>query len=241
MGEKMYRKNKIVGVVAAFFFSGSSLVAIPLASAETTATSSVISTQELCTWFVDDLPSEVALSNADAEAEYEGVDFEVSENPDASLKVYVSGNLDTGTFDANTECTWYNTDAIDGIEITLAVATDAVTSTPDNSLGFDLTDSPYEITQTQLTCQNKADVGEWSTNNQVLSQGAINSPLATLLQEATSKVLADAQSPSDKCSLDLTFALTIPGEMTPSSPGAAYTFNLPTVTWTVNTLPLETP
>jgi hypothetical protein len=238
MGEKMYRKNKIVGVVAAFFFSGSSLVAIPLASAETTtATSSVISTQELCTWFVDDLPSTVTLSNVDPDAEYEGVDFEVSETPVASLKVYVSGNLDTGTFDANTECTWYNTDAIDGIEITLAVSTNDVTSTPDSSLDFSLSDNPYEISQTQLTCENRT-AGDWSTNDQSLYFAALNSPLATLAQADTSKVLADAESPSDKCSLDLTFALTIPGDMTPESPGVAYTFTLPTVTWTVNTLPL---
>jgi len=234
----MFQKNKIVGVVAAFFFSGSSLVAIPLASAETTESSSVISTQELCTWYVDDLPATVSLSNADPDAEYEGVDFVVSEIPAAPLKVYVSGNLDSGTFDSNTECTWYNTLAIDGIEISLAVSSDAVTSTPDASLSFDLSDSPYGITQSQLTCENKSASGEWSTNNQTLYNSAVNAPLATLAQADTSKVLADSQSPSDRCSLDLTFELTIPGDMTPLSAGAPYTFNLPNVTWTVNPLPL---
>jgi hypothetical protein len=158
----MFKKNGIVGVVAAFFLSGSSLVAIPLANAETTmSTSSVISTQELCTWFVDDLPTTVTLSNVDEGAEYEGEDFEVSENPVESLKVYVSGNLDTGTFDANTECTWYNTEAIDGIEISLAVSTNDVTSTPDSSLDFLLSDKPYGISQTQLTCENKSATGAW--------------------------------------------------------------------------------
>lgn len=234
----MFKKNRIVRVVAAFFLSGSSLVAIPLANAELMNTSSVISTQELCTWFVDDLPTTVTLSNVDPDAEYEGVDFEVSENPDASLKVYVSGNLDTGTFDANTECTWYNTDAIDGIEITLTVSSDDVASTPDSSLDFSLADNPYGISQTQLTCENKSVTGEWSTNNQSLYSGAVNSPLATLAQADTSKVLADAQDPSDRCSLDLTFELTIPGDMTPASPGEGYTFDLPAVTWTVSPLPL---
>jgi hypothetical protein len=234
----MFKKNRIVGVVAAFFLSGSSLVAIPLANADLMNTSSVISTQELCTWFVDDLPTTVTLSNADDEAEYEGEDFEVSENPDAPLKVYVSGNLDSGTFDANTECTWYNTDAIDGIEITLAVSSDDVASTPDSSLDFLLSDNPYGITQEQLTCENKSATGAWSSNNQSLYTTASNSPLATLAQADTSKVLADGQSPSDRCSLDLTFELTIPGDMTPSSPGEAYTFTLPSVTWTVATLPL---
>lgn len=234
----MFKKNRIVGVVAAFFFSGSSLVAIPLANADTMNTSSVISTQELCTWYVDDLPTTVLLSNADPDAEYEGVDFTVTQSPVEPLKVYVSGNKDLGNFDSNTECTWYNTDAIDGIEITLAVSSNDVASSPDGSLDFLLSDNPYEISQSQITCQNKSASGEWSSNNQSLYNGAVNSPLATLAQADTSKVLADAQSPSDRCSLSLTFELTVPGDMTPAEPGDPYTFTLPAVTWTVSPLPL---
>jgi len=234
----MFKKNRIVGVVAAFFFSGSSLVAIPLANADTMNTSSVISTQELCTWYVDDLPTTVTLSNADEDAEYEGLDFTVTQSPVEPLKVYVSGNKGYGDFDSNTECTWYNTDAIDGIEITLAVSSNDVASGPDGSLDFLLSDNPYEISQSQLTCENKSAEGAWSSNDQSLYNLAVNSPLATLAQADTSKVLADAASPSDKCSLSLTFELTVPGDMTPASPGDSYTFNLPAVTWTVATLPL---
>ena len=234
----MFTKNRIVGAIAGLFLCGSSLAVIPLANAETTASTSVISTQELCTWFVDDLPTSVELTNAEAGAEYEGLDFEVSNAPTDNLKVFVSGNLDLGSFAENTGCTWYDTLAIDGIQIDLSVASDDVTSAPDSSLDFSLDTNPYLLSHNQGTCENKKVSGEWSTNDQELQTGASNSPLAQLLQEATSKVLTDNEAVSDRCDLALEFSLTVPGDMTPDSPGAAYTFTLPTVTWTIQTLPL---
>lgn len=238
-------RKSYVKVGAALLFV-SSLVTIQPTMAETTTTSttSVLTTQERCTWYVDDVPSTVSLANTDPTLKYEGVDYAVSSNPAATVKVYVSGNGGAGSFDSNTECTWYKTSEIDGIQLDLSVSADKVVSsrgaTADDSLGFYLTDSPYSISHTRGTCENKADplTTAWQTNDQTLFNTSINLSLATLPQADTSKVLAEGASPSDRCELNLTYSLTVPGDNIPSVPGANYTFTLPTVTWTVTTLPI---
>ena len=238
-------KKTYVKVGAALLFVSSLVTIQPtMADATTTTTTSVLTTQERCTWYVDDVPSTVSLANTDPSLKYEGVDFDVSSNPAETVKVYVSGNLGDGSFASNTECTWYKTSEIDGIQLDLSVSADAVVSsrggTADNSLGFDLVDSPYNITHTRGTCENKADplTTAWETSDQTLYNTSINPSLATLPQGDTSKVLAASASPSDRCELDLTYSLTVPGDNIPSVPGANYTFTLPTVTWTVTTLPI---
>ena len=237
-------RKSYVKIGAALLFVSSLVTIQPTMADTTTSTTSVLTTQERCTWYVDDIPGTVSLANADPTLKYEGVDYEVESNPAATVKVYVSGNGGEGTFESNTECTWYKTSEIDGIQLDLSVAADEVVSsrggTPDNSLGFDLADSPYNITHTRGTCENKADAltTAWQTSDQTLFNTSINTSLATLPQADTSKVLAAGASPSDRCELDLTYSLTVPGDNIPAVPGANYTFTLPTVTWTVTTLPI---
>ena len=201
--------------------------------------SSTIGTQEECTWFLEGVPSTVTLEGPAGEV-YEGDDFTVTATDPASLgtkaALYVSGNLGTGTFGANTKCTWYDDALIEGIaiDLTTPAGADTVTSSPDSSLDFAFDSSnPYTLDQNQEECVTAKVGGIWSTNDQTLYDGALNSSLFKILSTDVSKKHVASSANADRCQLTITYSLTIPGNMKPTLPGTDYSFTIPTVTWGV--------
>jgi hypothetical protein len=234
-------------LVAGLAFTSS---AISSAVSPTTTGGSIVTSQNACVWWYEDFPTNISLSAGEG-VKYEGLDLELTDNNEPSIKLYISGNSvegepPAGNYDSNTECTWYRTSMIEGIEVLVDVDGTAVSST-DEGLAFDYTEplngdlagalEGLNITNTlDATCD-----GYWSSTEEIqLNTTSIGANVATAYASNPPKTkLANADS--DRCAVELDYSVVVPGDMLPDFPGTATTFTLPSIVWSVTADPTVLP
>lgn len=239
-------------LAGAIFIPNSVAIAVP----PTTTTASTVSSQNNCVWWYEDFPADITLKSAgDGAAKYEGLDLLLTDDSDGTsetdIKFYISGNSvegepPAGTYDSNTECTWYRTSLIEGIEVLVDIDSTAVTSTDgglnfgyDTVLNGDLPDESNGL-RIQITPDGSCDgEGYWSTGSDIyMSSTLVGNNVATVLGIPPKNKAPDEDA--DRCKVALSYSLVIPGDMLPDNPGTSATFTLPGIVWSVNT-PLVAP
>ena len=213
----------------------------------TTNTSSTLDTQEKCTWYVTGIPGSVALDVAEGSGtngKYDGTTLDLTKTLDSNLTAYTSGNGGTGTADANSECTFYNSKT--GISITNSISTYSVAGkaegaeSSEDGMSYDLaSDNPLSITYSEGTCWSAANSDEessgWTIANASLYGVGHNS--ATVMSLAfSSTAQVNSTTSSERCSSGAVYAMKVPANREPASPGSNYVFTGPTVTFGI-TLP----
>ena len=215
------------------------------------AASASVATEELCTWFITNMPANATMApaaegsgnNLAGEDEYDGTTFDMVKTEDSDMQVYTSGNLGTGSAEANTECTFY--DAKKGFTLTHTVSGTTFTATygdddtADTDMNFDIDGTlPLTIDGTENTCFTAADADEedsgWTLTDSTMSAADSSNDFLSLSYANTAMV--NTTSSSDRCDVGIEFRVTVPADMTPSAPGETYTWSGPTITNTV-TLP----
>ena len=234
----------IPGLIAA-------LAAVPMAAAtsgdQTADTTSVITTEEECTWYLLNAPGTLTLAPATAGTEYEGIALDISATV-TDFNVHSSGNQNAGDETTHQECTFYG-DGNKSRPIVTVTASDSafdaayVDSDADGTPT--VTDDPMSFT---VTDTNALDL-TWAANNCDAKWAQTDLTLygadgATTLSEVileitdvatvTSNVAATADA-NDRCKEDITVGVQIPANMKPASPGDTYTWTGPTVTTALTT------
>jgi hypothetical protein len=216
------------------------------------AASASVATEELCTWFITNMPANATMApaaagtgnNSAGEDEYDGTTFDMVKTEGSDMQVYTSGNLGTGSAAANTECTFYSTKK--GFKLTHTVsgttftATYGVSSTADAAMNFDFDSTlPLTIDGTENVCFTAADADEetsgWTLSDSSMTTGASSNDFL-LLPHANTAMVNTTES-SDRCDVGIEFRVTVPGGMTPSAPGETYTWSGPNI---INTVTLPT-
>jgi len=188
------------------------------------STDSSVATDLWCTWYATGFESTITLAGT-AGAEYEGEEFALTgaDNDQAAL---VSGyEADAApTVGTQADCSWYNAEK--GLTVTITGAgagftSDTEAAGDDNSLGWDLADSPLAV--------------EFNPDPDDACEGWVLAPGLTIDADADSvdaAVIAYAadMSTTESCEWDTTFETAIPESLTPADPGATYTFTGPTLT-----------
>ena len=234
-------------LVAGIAFTSSSISsAVP----PSTIGASTVTSQNACVWWYEDFPTSLTLSAA-AGAKYEGLDLELTDTDEPPIKLYISGNSvggepPAGTYEANTECTWYRTVLIQGIEVLVDVDGTAVTST-DLGLEFDYTGSLNGDIADALpglnisNTQNETCDDYWSSTDEIqLNNIALGVNVATATADQPPKAKLPDEG-TERCALELDYSVVIPGDLLPDSPGTATTFALPSIIWTVTASPTVMP
>jgi len=226
---------------------------------EQTASASV-ATEEVCTWWIANMPANATMTavlpgsgnNSAGEDEYDGTTFDMAKVVDSDMQVYTSGNLGEGTAAANTECTFYA--AKKGITITHTLSAIAFAAayynsgssgptTADGAMDFSLSSSlPFLVDGTKTTCWTAANADEesdgWTqTDSSLYATSSTGSTNAFLSLPYASTAAVNTTLSSDRCDTLITFAVTVPGDMTPTQPGKTYVWAGPDL---VNTITLPT-
>ena len=224
------------------------------------AASASVATEEACTWYIANMPANATMTasapgsgnNAEGEDEYDGTTFDMSKVELSDMQVYTSGNLGEGTASSNTECTFYAakkgitlTHTLSGVAFTAAYYTSGSSggTTADPAMNFNLASgTPLTVDGAKTTCYTAADVDEvtdgWTQADSVLYATSETGSTNVFLQLPYSSTAAvNTTSSSDRCDTSITFQLTVPASMTPSSPGKTYTWSGPNL---VNTVTLPT-
>jgi hypothetical protein len=235
-------------LVAGMAFTSSSISTADVPS--TTTGASIVTSQNACVWWYEDFPTNLLLS-AGAGERYEGLDLELTDTDEPSIKLYISGNSvegepPAGDYDSNTECTWYRTVLIEGIEVLVDVDSTSVDSS-DSGLAFDYTDplnGDLEGALEGLNITNTPDVtcdAYWSSQSAIqLNLTSIGANVATAYASNPPKTKLN-DSDSDRCAVELDYSVVVPGDLLPAAPGTATTFTLPSIVWTVTAAPTVLP
>ena len=216
------------------------------------AASASVATEELCTWFITNMPANATMApaaagtgnNSAGEDEYDGTTFDMVKTEGSDMQVYTSGNLGTGSAEANTECTFYS--AKKGFTLTQTVSGTTFTAsygdgnTADASMNFDIDATlPLTIDGTENTCFTAADADEvdsgWTLTDSTMSAGDSSNVFLSLSYANTAMV--NTTSSSDRCDVGIEFRVTVPADMTPAAPGETYTWSGPNI---INTVTLPT-
>jgi len=228
--------------------------------ADTQTASASVATEEVCTWWIANMPANATMTavapgsgnNSAGEDEYDGTSFDMAKVSGSDMQVYTSGNLGEGTAAANTECTFYA--AKKGITITHTVSALAFeasyyntgssgATTADAAMNFSLSSSlPFSVDGTKTTCWTAADADEaddgWTqTDSSLYATSSTGSSNVFLSLPYASTAAVNTTTSSDRCDTSITFAVTVPGNMTPSQAGKTYVWTGPNL---VNTITLPT-
>ena len=204
---------------------------------ESQGTTSEVATNLWCTWIVNGNDAAIALEPTVEGAEYEGEEFDLegaASDQEALVAGYVSGSNPTiadrtdGTDEY--DCSWYNNEK--GLELTVTSSGGAFTSDTDaegsdNSMGWLLSESGISI----LYTPNPGDAcAGWTLeSDSVVNGDNVSTVVAQMPYSAT-------MSTTEDCSWDTSYAVSIPANKEPASPGTAYTFTGPTLVSSVEFL-----
>lgn len=204
---------------------------------ENQGTSSEIETNLWCTWVVNGNDSAIELNPVDEGAEYEGETFDLegtASDQEALVAGYVVGSSPTiadrndGTDEY--DCSWYNNEL--GLSLVVAADGGAFTSDTtaegdDNSMGWLLSESGISVTY----AANPGGACEgWTLEDESTVDADEDSA------EVARMPYSAAMSTTEDCSWDTTYAVSIPANKEPASPGSVYTFTGPTLVSSVEFL-----
>jgi hypothetical protein len=182
-----------------------------------------------CGWRISGVESSIALANAEPTLEYVGTEYTLA-GADTGIKIHLSGDATEGT-----RCSFYND--YKGAQVKVSWDGTTFTGSPDNSLGWAVTDKALGITYTDDAC-----VAAWVTEEALTIAAEFETgdevvPAAIL---ATSVDTSDEYSPDavtgstfPSCGFSVAYTTAIPSNKTPTSPGTTYSFVGPTLTSTL--------
>jgi hypothetical protein len=182
-----------------------------------------------CGWRISGVESSIALANAEPTLEYVGTEYTLA-GEDTGIKIHLSGDAAEGT-----RCSFYND--YKGAQVKVSWDGTTFTGSPDNSLGWAVTDKALGITYTDDAC-----VAAWVTEEALtiaaeFEPGDEVVPAAIL---ATSVDTSEEYSPDavtgstfPSCGFSVAYTTAIPSNKTPASPGTTYSFVGPTLTSTL--------
>ena len=213
---------------------------------DTSATTSVVDSQEKCTWYLTGIQASISLevTAGGTGSKYDGTELTLGKAADADLTVYTSGNEGAGSADANTECTFYNGKS--GVSVANSINTFAITASDevgaDLAMGYNLgSANPLKITYAQTTCWNAGDIDE-GTNDWTFNPTAIemydetHDSGSVMSLSYTNTLQVNTTSSSERCSASSSYEMKVPANLEPTNPGQNITFTGPSVSFDV-TLP----
>jgi hypothetical protein len=182
-----------------------------------------------CGWRISGVATTIALANAEPTLEYVGSEYALT-GSDAGIKIYLSGDVSEGT-----RCSFYND--YKGAQVKVSWDGTAFTGTPDNSLGWAVSDKALGITYTDDTC-----VPAWVTESGITIAAAFlaGSEVVPAAILATAVDTSEEYSPDavtgstfPSCGFSAAYSTAIPSGKVPTSPGLTYSFAGPTLTSTL--------
>jgi hypothetical protein len=182
-----------------------------------------------CGWRISGVATSITLANAEPTLEYVGSEYTLT-GSDTGIKIHLSGDVSEGT-----RCSFYND--YKGAQVKVSWDGTTFAGTPDNSLGWAVTDKALGITYTDDTC-----VPAWVTEGALTIAAAYVSgsevvPAAILATDVdtSAEYSPDAVTGSTfpSCGFSASYSTAIPSGKTPDSPGATYSFVGPTLTSTL--------
>jgi len=219
----------------------------PTATTDASTSGSAV-TKEKCTWFLEGVPTSVAMATDGSD--YEGAALPMTASA-GTLQAYVSGNLGTGEIDTHSACTWYGSTNVRGITVSMATSATGFTSSEpadatDTSLSFDPTAGlPFLIDFAgEAACRTPGNDGngteQWTVTDLSIENATGTTATSVMAQPFANStgIPLDTAEKNDACSSAMTWSVSIPGDLEPDAPGATYSFTGPTVTTSV-ALPSE--
>lgn len=194
-------------------------------------TSSEVSTNLWCTWYVNGVDGDISLTPVEEGAEYEGEDLALTGSvldQEALVAGWVEGESPTIATQSEYDCSWYRAEkglSVDVTSLGSGFGATAEVGGADSQMDFDLTEGPIAVTYTENP--DDACSADWT-----LSAGLTIDSDADSVQAAKIEY-SDAMAVNEKCSWDTTYAVTIPGGKSPAYPGQNYSFVGPTLTTSV--------
>ena len=195
-------------------------------------TSSTVSTNLWCTWYVNGVDGDIALTpTAGAEAEYEGESFPLAGSV-AGQQALVAGWVDgaTPTIDtqADYDCSWYNSEK--GLNVTVTSSGSGFTAAAavggdDNAMDFSLGEGPIAVTYSENPENNCS--ADWD----LASSLTVDHDGASI--DAATIQYSNSMATNESCSWDTSYAVSIPEGKFPTYPGQNYQFTGPTLTTSV--------
>lgn len=195
------------------------------------STSSEVSTNLWCTWYVNGVDGDISLAPVVEGAEYEGEALELAgavDNQEALVAGWISGENPTIATQDSYDCSWYR--AWKGLTVTVTSAgtgfsASAAVGGDDAAMDFGLDTAPIAVTYTE-------NPGDACSADWTLASGMeINSDGDNV--DAAVIPYSGSMPTNESCSWDTTYGVTIPAGKSPSFPGQNYSFVGPTLTTSV--------
>lgn len=211
-----------------------------------TATTSIVDSQEKCTWYLTGIQASISLevTAGGTNNKYDGTELTLGKEAEDALTVYTSGNQGGGNADGNTECTFYNGKT--GITVSNSISAYDVTATDDvgadAAMNYSLSISnPLKITYTETTCWNDGNAdqadNDWTVNGAAINMyGAANNSGSIMSLALADTLQVNTTTNSERCSATSAYELKVPANKEPTRPGNDITFTGPSVSFDV-TLP----
>jgi len=212
----------------------------------TSDTTSVVDSQEKCTWYLTGIQESISLevTAGGTNSKYDGTELTLGKEADEDLTVYTSGNQGAGSADGNTECTFYNGKT--GVSVANSISTYAVTAEDevgaDVNMGYNLSSTnPLKITYSQTVCWNAGDTdsdpNDWTFNPSAIEMYSGDNNSGNIMSLSLADTLqVNTTSISERCSASSSYEMKVPANLEPSNPGQNITFTGPSVNFDV-TLP----
>lgn len=221
------------------------------ASSQSASVTSVVVTEELCTWYMLGAPSAISLTTNEPGMEYEGPALSLSatmtHSGSLSMNVYASGNQTGGQLWGDSEyseCTFYGvksrpivTVTVEDYEFTAEAADRSVGGVtyaggPDSAMSFSASvDRPIALdfttraaTCTGYTLTDISFTGStlWAAPIKISSLDTVTTPV-------------NSSGDSKRCSQEYTISATVPAELNPTYPGNTYTWTGPSIVFSLRT------
>ena len=183
-------------------------------------TSASAETIKMCGWRISGVATSISLANEDPLLEYVGSEYELA-GTDEDILIYLSGDAVE-----DTRCSFYGD--YKGAQVKVSWSGSSFTSSPDNSLSWNLSDENLRITYADTGC-----VAGWQTEDSVTIAGAFVTGddvipakiLATSVDSAAEYSPDAVDSPTfPACGFSASYETAIPGGKVPTLPGTPYTF-----------------
>ena len=191
-------------------------------------TSASAETIEMCGWRISGVESTISLTNQIPGLEYVGTEYELS-GADEDILIYLSA-----TSVADTRCSFYGEYA--GAQVKVSWTGSSFVSSPDTSMGWNLSDENLRITYTDTACD-----ADWRTDPSLTIAAAFveGRDVIPAMIPATGVGASDYSTDSvdsptfPSCGFSAAYATAIPVGKIPDAPGTPYTFAGPSLTSTL--------
>ena len=200
---------------------------------------SVITTEEECTWKLLNAPSSISLTNADPDAEYEGLEMTVSATIE-NFDVHSTGNMDESpSISAHNECTFYGTGNVSRPIVDISINAGSFSASAENGgadANLDFTTDVSNALDFSWADQD-CDALVWTQSEPSLYSGSLSATLLEItdVNAVTDPVIDGLEGSNDRCLDDLSVEVVIPANMKPLYPGEQYTWSGPTLTTALTT------